>query len=449
MRLTAKTIDGVHVPSGKDEHFAWDDELPGFGLRVRSGGSRIFVLKYRVGDKQRRMTLGPATKEAFKTTREVGGVVQLGVRERVAQLLARVKLGEDPAGEKIENRARASETFEAVGERWLAKKLNKDKVRPGTYRHIERHILRTAKKLHPLAMAKIGRRTVAEEIDAAGSSRGPVAANRLQATLSELFTWAMSEGYCEQNPLLGRDTFEERPRERVLEDDELRQIWQHAGDDHFGDIVRLLMLSGQRADEIAGLRRSEITKAAVREVRLGDYRLPGFEVDVIDLPPSRTKNRRRHLVPISPAMQGIIDRQALRTDDAGKLRDLLFGIGQRGFSGWSRCKARLDERIHAARVNAWQEVLGRSAAPGPLPHWTPHDLRRTLDTQLNDRFGIVPHVVEALLNHVSSLKSGKAGVAGTYNHAQYLREKTEALRVWSDHITALVGDNVVPLRRAE
>jgi integrase len=331
----------------------------------------------------------------------------------------------------------------------LAKKRTKDGIRPGTLRHLERHILRTAKELHSLSFAGIQRRTVGAEIDAVGSARGKVAANRLQATLSELFTWAMTEGYCEQNPLLGRDTFAESPRERVLTDDELRVIWAEAGEDQYGDIIRLLMLSGQRADEIAGLRRSEIVKHEVKEVRLGDYKLPGFEVDVIDLPPARTKNRRRHLIPIPPAMRAILDRQPSRTNADGNQRDLLFGIGQRGFSGWSRCKQRLDERIHAARVKAWKENRRRGDSPPPLPHWTPHDLRRTLDTQLNDRFAVVPHVVEAILNHVSTVKSGKAGVAGTYNHAQYLREKTEALRLWSDHIIAVTGGNIVPLQAAE
>jgi hypothetical protein len=137
----------------------------------------------------------------------------------------------------------------------------------------------------------------------------------------------------------------------------------------------------------------------------------------------------------------------MRADDDGKVRDLVFGIGQRGFSGWSRCKERHDERIHAARIERWEDAGRPGDMPPPLPHWTPHDLRRTTDTVMNDRLGVLPHVVEAILNHVSSAKSGKAGVAGTYNHALYLRERVEALRLWADHIMALTGENVVPPRQ--
>jgi integrase len=114
----------------------------------------------------------------------------------------------------------------------------------------------------------------------------------------------------------------------------------------------------------------------------------------------------------------------------------VFGIGQQGFSGWSRCKERLDERI--------EKDLG-----APLDHWTPHDLRRTMSTLMNDRLGVLPHVVEAILNHVSG---SKGGVAGVYNKALYLRERSDALNLWASHLTAIVEgreNNVTPFKRAE
>ena len=85
----------------------------------------------------------------------------------------------------------------------------------------------------------------------------------------------------------------------------------------------------------------------------------------------------------------------------------------------------------------------------PLEHWTPHDLRRTMSTLMNDRLGVLPHVVEAILNHVGG---SKAGVAGVYNKALYLRERVEALPLWADHLTSIVeGDenNITPFKRAE
>ena len=112
-----------------------------------------------------------------------------------------------------------------------------------------------------------------------------------------------------------------------------------------------------------------------------------------------------------------------RANDDGSLRKFVFGIGQRGFSGWSRCKERLDERI--------EKDLGK-----PLSHWTPHDLRRTMSTMMNDRLGVLPHVVEAILNHVSGTKGG---VAGVYNKALYLRERVDALKLWAEHVEAIVA----------
>jgi integrase len=223
----------------------------------------------------------------------------------------------------------------------------------------------------------------------------------------------------------------------VLRDHELRTIWKHAGTDHYGSIIKLLMLTGQRADEIAGLRWPELTETTVPEKRIADtIRLPQFSIKVIDLPAERTKNKKPHLVPLSEQAAAIIAQQPRRANNDGGLREFVFGIGQRGFSGWSRCKERLDERI--------AKELGE-----PLEPWTPHDLRRTMSTVMNGSLDVLPHVVEAILNHVSSQASGKSGVAGVYNKAVYLRERAEALKLWADHLDAIVSEenDNVPMRR--
>jgi integrase len=439
MKFTVKSIAALQLPPGKKDHIEWDADLPGFGVRLREGGSRNWVFQYALGDKQRRMSIGSAKDK---------GLSLVDARKTASELHAKVKLGQDPAGQKAESRDHATEIFETIGRRWLTKKMAKDNVGAGTYRHLERHILKYARKLHGLKLAGLSRRTVGAEIEAVGANNGPVAANRMQATLSEFFTWAMAEGYMEQNPLIGRDTFDETPRDRVLSDAELQEIWAEAGDDHYGTILKLLMLTGQREDEMASLRRSEIGKVEVKEARLGEFKLPGFMIDVIDLPAERVKNRRRHIVPLTKPVLAILERQPVRTADDGKVRDLFFGIGQGGFSGWSRCKERLDQRLHAARIKRWEASGCQGDKPPPLPHWTPHDIRRSVDTTMNDQLGVLPHIVEAVQNRVSSLKSGKAGVAGVYNHALYLRERAEALRLWADHIMALVGGNVVLLHQS-
>jgi integrase len=439
MKLTEKTIRGLALPDGKSDHLFWDEAIPGFGLRLRAGGSKGWVFQYALGAKQRRMSLGSATAESFKSVKAIDGASKLGIRDLAAHLHAKVKLGQDPAGDKTESRQHAADTFEAVAKKYLTAK--KESTRPGTYDEIERHIVKHAKPLNGLHVAKIARRDIATAIGSIKTNSGPVAANRVRSTLSDFFSWSIGEGIAETNPVIGTNKTEEASRERVLKDFELRLIWKHAGSDDHGTILKLMMLTGQRADEIANLGRSELAKFMVPKKRSedGTSEFPAFEIDAIDLPPERTKNKRPHIVPLSADAKALLDAKPLRANDDGVPREYVFGIGQRGFSGWSRCKERLDERI--------ARELGR-----PLEHWRPHDLRRTMSTKMNDELDVLPHVVEAILNHVSSLQSGKKGVGGIYNKALYLRERVVALNRWADHLGAIVNgetiDNVVSFREA-
>jgi hypothetical protein len=113
-------------------------------------------------------------------------------------------------------------------------------------------------------------------------------------------------------------------------------------------------------------------------------------------------------------------------------RDLVFGTGEGGFSGWSKAKEQLDQRLLEAR----QKAFGQKAQP--MSKWRLHDIRRSVDTHMNDELGIEPHIVEAILNHISGHKSGKEGVAGVYNKAKYRKQKTAAMARWADHLLAVI-----------
>jgi integrase len=205
----------------------------------------------------------------------------------------------------------------------------------------------------------------------------------------------------------------------VLSEGELVEVWEVCGDDDYGRIVRLLILTGQRKTEIGDLVWPEID----------------FDKRQIELPPERTKNRRAHLVPLADeALEILADVAAL----CG--RDLVFGRGAGGFSGWSKAKAELDARIKTAREERGEEK--------PMPAWVLHDLRRSVVTHLHECKFALPHVVESLVNHVSG---HLAGVAGCYNKAQHLDERRQALELWGKHLVALVvgrNSKVVPIRGA-
>ena len=395
MKLTATTVRTQSLPAGKSEAIFFDDELPGFGLRLRERGSRSFVFQYKLGAKQRRMALGTAT-----------ALNLAGVRKTAEKLYARVKLGQDPASDKAEAQAKAVQTFKALATEYLDEK--RPKLRPRTFPDLERHLLKHSKMLHELQLAKIGRADIAAVIASVTKNSGAVTANRVHTSLSGFFAWAMVSGKADSNPVGGKKPHKEQSRDRVLAPDELRTIWNALGSDNFGAIIKLLALTGQRAGEIAGLRWSETID------------------DAIVLPGERTKNHRPHIVPLSEPAAAIIAAQPRRGE-----RDLIFGRGANPFSGWSNCKERLDARL-AENGNT-------------LAHWTPHDLRRSFATGMAD-IGVAPHVIEAVLNHASG---HKAGMAGIYNRSTYTREKKIALDRWAEHLMAIVegrASNVTSLR---
>jgi integrase len=399
MRLTENAIRTAKLPADKSEAIFFDDDIPGFGLRVRAGGSRTFVFQYKLGAKHRRMALGSAS--ALTVAR---------VRKTAEELYHRVKLGHDPASDKAEAQREASETFGPLAEQLL--ETLQARYRPGSFREIKRHLTKYAKPLHHLQVAKIGLRDVAGLLDSITKKSGTIAANRCRTSLSVFFSWAIQSGRIETNPVINTQKNDEQSRDRVLLPAELRLIWNALEDDHYGAIVKLLALTGQRAGEIAGLRWSEIHDGQ------------------IVFPAERVKNRRVHVLPLSDAAATIIAQQRIRDG-----RDLLFGRNsQHGFYGWSYFKELLDQRITAAN--------GGKALPG----WRLHDLRRTCATKMVE-LGIRPDVVEAVLNHASGQRSG---VAGIYNRHSYDREKRQALDLWADKLIAIVSgleSTVTPLRR--
>jgi integrase len=150
-----------------------------------------------------------------------------------------------------------------------------------------------------------------------------------------------------------------------------------------------------------------------------------FEEGVIELPASRTKNNKPHVIPLVPAALAILER---RPENGC---EVVFGYG-RGFTGWAWAKAALDERVAAARK-----------AAAPMLPWVLHDLRRFFSTVAHDQLGAAPHVVEAALGHISGFKTG---VAGTYNRASYLDERRRLLARWADYVLAVVADERPPAR---
>jgi integrase len=210
----------------------------------------------------------------------------------------------------------------------------------------------------------------------------------------------LERDFIDSNPALGiKRRAPLKPRERSLSEPEIAVILNASGSfTDYDNIVRLLLLTGQRREEIGALTWGEINLDQAR-IELGGH---------------RTKNHREHVIFLSEPARLIIQSVHLR-----KGRDYLFGIGTGPFSGWSKSKQRLDER------------LGDQVAP-----WTLYDLRRTFATIASDQDFAPVHVIEMALNHWSGTKSG---IVGTYNKAKYDRERRVLMDRWGQHVLKLAG----------
>jgi integrase len=407
VKLTMATVKTLVLPAGKQERTFFDHEVPQFGVRLRAGGAARYVVQYDVGQKTRRMTLGAV------------GTLELGAARKSARdILAAVRLGQDPAGAKVEARAQAGETFGALLERYLPHKLAKSKEGSRSFKEVERHLAKYARPLHARQLTAINRRAVAALVSSTAAKNGPSAANNMLGSLSGYFNWLVREGLLDTNPaLLVNKAAANKSRERVISLGEFREIWAALGDSDYADIFRLLALTAARKSEIGSLRWSEIDldKAEIR------------------LPSSRTKNSRPHIIPLVPQAVAILE-------GGPQTRELVFGTGQ-GFTGWAWAKAALNERITAARKAA--------GITEPMEPWTLHDLRRFFATHASDVLGVSPWVVEGSLGHVAAFKSG---VAGVYNRSDLLDERRRALERWAQLLDEVVtgkrpAAKVVQLRR--
>jgi integrase len=363
-RITIASLNGL-------EGWLWCEKVCGFGVRKQKRGI-FFYLRYRHQGRQAMHSIGrygaPWTVET--------------ARSEAQRLLGVVASGVDPFAQSL-----SGETFGAEVHRYLERKRNS--LKPRSFVEVQRYLQKRAAPLHKLRLGDIDRRTIAVLLGQVETASGPIPRNRLRSSLSAFYAWAIQEGLTETNPVQGTGKADEgHSRDRVLTPEELRNLWHCLGEGHFADIVRLLLLTGQRRNEIGGLTWAEVD----------------LDRKLIVLAPERTKNKRRHEVPLSVQAIAILQRQDQRTE---------FVFTK--YMGWGAAKVKLDQRV--------------AIAP-----WRLHDLRRTAATGMAE-LGVQPHIIEAVLNHVSG---HKAGVAGIYNRARYEGEMRDALQRWADHVDGIV-----------
>jgi integrase len=415
-KLTDLFVDRAKAPdSGQIEYF--DAAFRGLALRVTESGSKSWCLFYRFRGRLRRFTIGgyPALKPAQ-------------ARREAQTALERVREGIDPAEQKRarrEMRTPESDTFEAVALDYLERHVrqnNRESSFLEARRDLERNVIPNWSN-RPIA--SISRRDVIDLIDGIIERGATIQANRTLTRLRALFNWAKGKERLAASPVAGMKLpTQEQARDRVLSDDELRWFWQacEAAGWPFGPLFKLLLLTGQRRDEVASMTWPEID----------------LEKRIWTIPRHRAKNDRTHEVQLSDPATAVL--KSLPRIDGGE--GLIFTTTvETRVSGFSRAKQRLD----AAMLKSKREDRG-ARKDEAIPGWTLHDLRRTAATGMA-RLNFPPHVVEKVLNHASGTIRG---VAAVYNRFAYLDERRAALEAWGRHVSGLAestAGNVVALRR--
>jgi integrase len=408
--LTAAAVKRLKPPScGQVEYF--DRRLPSFGLRLSYHGTKSWFVMTRLDGKLIRVTLGrhPALSLA-------------DAREEARRTTTLAAAGKDPrlirSAAKHKRQEERRNTFASCADEFLERHVER-RLRPSTQREYRR-ILKGSdtRAWRDRPITQIGKRDVLDVIESMDERGSPGASKRALVYLRKFFNW------CAERDIIGvtptdriRPPHPEVKRDRVLSDEEIRDLLValEAERSVFGPLLRVLLLTGQRRAEVASMLGSEL-----RDIENANA--------LWEIPGHRTKNKHSHLVPLSTAVRSLI-LSLPRVDN------LVFTTtGATPVSGFGKVKARLDANIQRMR-----SIEGRSA----MPAWTLHDLRRTMVTVMNEKLGVAPHVVEAVVNHMSGL--AKAGVAGVYNRALYLEDRKGALQNGAEYVGDLSGPSTPSL----
>jgi integrase len=395
-------------------------------LVIAPDGAKSFMMRFRdISGRPAKMVIGYFDTTGFTPEDEpqMGSPVTLvGARRLAAQIHHERALGRDVVAEhklrKQQRRTKRADTFAAYAEDYANEHL-KPKVREwgaiarrlGLTKSLEQIPDGLAARWGDRSARDITAHDVWSVVDEARRRAIPGITPRTQGTsepraqhmhaaLSGMFGWLHGNRRIERNPVTDLQRPEKsKARERVLPADEIRLFWLACDkvDKPYCMIFRLLLLTGQRLREVAGMRHGEL--------RGNLWHIPG----------SRTKNGRPHVVPLSS--------MAMKLVSAAGDRDIVFTTnGRTPPSSFSRSKQRLDAAMIAANG-------GR-----PIANWTLHDLRRTAITHMAE-LGTRTDVIELIVNHVSG---ARAGVAGTYNRSELLDERRRALEQWAQQIKRIV-----------
>jgi integrase len=385
--LTKATLDNLKPGASRRE--VPDGHTRGLHFVLQPTGVASWAVRYRVAGRSRKLTLGSYPQIDLRTARDMA-------RKALAQIAA----GQDPAAEKQEKRKAAArrsddDLVDTAIEDFIRRRVKPLRSAREAERLLRREVLAPWKGRR---LSEIKRKDVHRLIDDVLDRPAPVLANRVRTHLKRFFAWAVERDLVQSSPVDSvRTPTTETPRDRVLDDDELKALWTEAEalGSPFGPALQLLILTGQRLGEVSGMRWDELDTAA----RLWA------------LPKERVKNGKAHTVPLSPQAMTIIE--GIKRIEGCPY--VFTSNGKKPISGWSKIKRGLDSRLPAMKP------------------WRLHDVRRSTATGLA-RTGIDVAVIEQILNHTGGVFRG---VVGTYQRHGFDDERRAALDAWGRWIDVI------------
>ena len=402
VHFTDRALRALKPPPRPKQIDYWDEDLPGFGLRVSYNGRKSWVVLYRCNGVKGRLTLG-----------RFDAIPLADAREQARAALRDAVTGVDPAGKK--QRDREAPTFKGLADRYIE---DYAKPRKRTWRKDSRLLDNNLipnlgrKKAHLVTRAELR-----AELNSIKNRPAPIEANRTYEVVRKLYNWAIDEEILTESPAfkLAKPADEVR-RERTLTADELQIFWQalEVASPIVRGVFRMMMLGVQRRNEVSRMRFPDLDR---RE-------------NWWNLPADLTKTKRPYRVPLTPAMLSIVDEIKELSLDPKWVFPRAGGAGPVPETNVTRPFRRL---IKTAGIT----------------HFMPHDLLHTATSHMT-AMGISEFDVGKLRHHTSR---DSRTTTSRYNHYQYDREKRRALDLWNarllDIVTGKVPEsNVIELARA-
>ena len=366
----------------------------GFGIRVTPKDVKTWIYRYKIDGKTDKLTLGHYPLMSLSNA-----------KKRFLELSDQRRAGQNPKELIQEQNEKKNDTLKKLILAWYENYVVKNRKQPLQIKQqIEADIIPL---LGDMELETIQTRDITKALDTIVKRGAPIHANRILSTIKQVFNYAVSRGSLQHNPAINIRTRDiggvEKPRERVLNLEEIKTIWQFLDSDKSQMsiqtklAIKIILLTGVRTGEI----------------RLAQWHQFDFENSLWTIPPEHSKGAITVKIHLSELTKELLNQLKDISDSHHVLQGDIDN-------------APISKDALPRAINRIQKRVG-------IPEWTAHDLRRTFATQLGESLQVDPVVIEKCLGHKMPR------IMATYNKNEMLPQRKEALNQWAQKIEGLLN----------